>query len=90
MCPSLIEIGSKTAEKNSTQRNRQIDRHYENNGHLAVNQCRRSSVVGLYVTIVTRAKIAQPIDMSTCRVGYGLGWAQFNVWPIVKYTDLLL
>jgi len=46
MCPSLIEIGSKTAEKNSAQTNkqtnkqtnRQTDRHYENNGHLAVNQ----------------------------------------------------
>jgi len=34
----LIEIGSKTAEKNSAQTNRQRDRHYENNGHLAVNQ----------------------------------------------------
>jgi len=44
MCPSLIEIGSKTAEKNSAQTNRQTnrqtDRHYENNGHLAVNQLR--------------------------------------------------
>jgi len=30
----LIEIGSKTAEKNYAQTNR----HYENNGHLAVNQ----------------------------------------------------
>ena len=42
MCPSLIQIGSKTAEKNSAQTNRhtdkQTDRHYENNGHLAVNQ----------------------------------------------------
>jgi len=38
MCPSLIEIRSKTAEKNSEQTNRQTDRHYENNGHLAVNQ----------------------------------------------------
>jgi len=38
----LIEIGSKTAEKNSAQTNKQTDRqtnrHYENNGHLAVNQ----------------------------------------------------
>jgi len=34
----LIEIGSKTAEKNSAQTNNQTDRHYENNGHLAVNQ----------------------------------------------------
>jgi len=40
MCPSLIEIGSKTAEKNSAQINRQTNRHYENNGHLAVNQYR--------------------------------------------------
>jgi len=42
MCPSLIQIGSKTAEKNSAQANKQTDkqtnRHYENNGHLAVNQ----------------------------------------------------
>jgi len=45
-CPSLIQIGSKTAEKNSAQTNKQTDRqtnkqtnrHYENNGHLAVNQ----------------------------------------------------
>jgi len=34
----LIEIGSKTAEKNSAQTNRQTGRHYQNNGHLAVNQ----------------------------------------------------
>jgi len=32
--PSLIEIGSKTAEKNPAQ----TKRHYENNAHLAVNQ----------------------------------------------------
>ena len=45
MCPnlpSLIQIGSKTADKNSAQTNRQTDRqtdrYYENNGHLAVNQ----------------------------------------------------
>jgi len=34
----LIEIGSKTAEKNSAQTIRQTNKHYENNGHLAVNQ----------------------------------------------------
>jgi len=36
----LIEIGSKTAENNSAQTNRQTDKptDYENNGHLAVNQ----------------------------------------------------
>jgi len=34
----LIEIESQTAEKNSAQANRQTNRHYENNGHLAANQ----------------------------------------------------
>jgi len=38
MCPSLIELGSKMAEKNSAQTNKQTNRHYKNNGHLAVNQ----------------------------------------------------
>jgi len=41
MCPSLIQIGSKTAEKKlctNKQTDRQTNRHYENNGHLAVNQ----------------------------------------------------
>ena len=37
-CPSLIQIGSKTAEKNSAQTNRQTNRHYETNGHFATNQ----------------------------------------------------
>ena len=50
MCPSLIRIGSKKAEKNSAQTNkqthRQTDRHYENNGHLAVNQKQRGGCVG--------------------------------------------
>jgi len=45
LCPSLIEIGSKAAEKNSAQTNRQTnrqtDRHYENNGHMAVNKRRK-------------------------------------------------
>jgi len=36
----LTEIRSKTAEKTSAQTNKQTDRHYENNGHLAVNQKR--------------------------------------------------
>jgi len=42
MCPSSIQIGSNTAEKNSAQTNKQTDkqtnRHYEINGHLSVNQ----------------------------------------------------
>jgi len=38
MFPSLIQIGLKTAEKNSARTNKQTDRHYENKGRLAVNQ----------------------------------------------------
>jgi len=36
-----MQVSSKsnqTAEKNSAQTNKQTNRHYENNGHLAVNQ----------------------------------------------------
>jgi len=50
----LIEIGSKTAEKNCTskqadkqtdrQTDKQTNRHYENNGHLAVNQLTTGNV----------------------------------------------
>ena len=51
MCPSLIQIGSKTAEKNctnkqtdrQTNKQTQTNRHYENKGHLAVNQKSRYS-----------------------------------------------
>jgi len=56
MCPSLIEIGSKTAEKNSAQ---QTNRHYENNGHLAVNQHRQLTrwaiqpVINLSISFIT-------------------------------------
>jgi len=32
----LIQIGLKTAEKNSAQTNKHTDRHYENNGHFRV------------------------------------------------------
>jgi len=44
-------MGSKTAEKNSAQINKQTDRqtnrHYENNGHLAVNQYNLSNSTAL-------------------------------------------
>jgi len=52
MFPSLIEIGSKTAEKNSVHTNRQTDTHYENNGHLAVNQDYQKCVCVVLCTIV--------------------------------------
>jgi len=42
MYPSLIQIGLKTVEKNSAETNKQTDRHYENNCHLAVNQQTRN------------------------------------------------
>ena len=41
----LIKIGSKMAEKNSAQTNKQTNRHYENNGHLAVNQYYNTIIV---------------------------------------------
>jgi len=55
MYPSLIQIGSKTAEKNSAQTNKQTNkqtdkqtnRHYENNGHLAVNQLELGNAIFL-------------------------------------------
>jgi len=46
----LIEIGSKMAEKNSAQTNRQTDRHYENSGYLAVNQFKLLSLVKHFST----------------------------------------
>jgi len=51
MCPSLIQIGSKTAEQKlctNKQTNKQTNRHYENNGHLAVNQFICSHFCKLY------------------------------------------
>jgi len=56
MYPSLIQIGSKTAEKNPAL----TDRHYtQNNGHLAVNQYffsfmgHRETLVMVSVSVVT-------------------------------------
>jgi len=55
----LIEIGSKTAEKNSAQTNRQTERqtnrHNENNGHLAVNQ---------YSEVISNATITANITIT--------------------------
>ena len=71
----MIEIGSKTAEKNSAQTNRQTDRqtnrHYENNGHLAVNQkiyksqqstCKDSSTKMHYKNIGKRLQLYRQLD----------------------------
>jgi len=56
MYPSLIQIGSKTAEKNSAQTNRQTERHYENNGHLAVNQkLEPSDRENMWIAMVSKA-----------------------------------
>ena len=71
MCPSLIEIGSKTAEKNSCT-NKQTDRQYENNGHLAVNQhssaCKRVLNL-LEVDYLRRMKV---VVMRITVVGFGM------------------
>ena len=60
MYPSLTEIGSKTAEKNSAQTNRQTDRHYENNCHLAVNQQYHRIDVG------SRHRLNAAISVAVC------------------------
>ena len=44
ICPSLIEIGSKTGLRKILHKQTE-DRHYENNGHLAVNQFRQTSTI---------------------------------------------
>jgi len=67
MCASLIEIGSKTTEKNSAQTNRQTDkqtdrqtnRHYENNGHLAVNQYERITTSSVTSSVTSLATAVQ-------------------------------
>jgi len=72
MCPSLIEIGSKTAEKNSAQTNRQTDkqtnRHYENNGHFAVNQLLLSMMgdTHVYVSSVVRLDTLLLVITESC------------------------
>jgi len=66
MCPSLIQIESKTAEKNSAQTNKQTDRHYENNGHLAVNQqvssCWRTRATRCITANVLQTKVDAQCD----------------------------
>ena len=54
MCPSLIEMGQRrprktaqTKKQTNKQTDRQTDGHYENNGHLAVDQ---KNVVYIYGT----------------------------------------
>jgi len=72
MCPSLIQIGSKTAEKNSAQTNRQTDRHYENNGHLAVNQYLDVELGGPITFVAREQYLAAPpqllLNSNTCTV----------------------
>ena len=64
----MIEIASKTAEKNSAQTNKQTDRqtnrHYENNGHLAVNQ----KLVVIHVGYMSTKPKITPEKTFACRV----------------------
>jgi len=59
----LIEIGSKTVEKNSAQTNkhtdRQTNRHYKNNGHLAVNQQKHCDSIQINCIVSLPLPIAQ-------------------------------
>jgi len=67
----LIEIGSKTAEKNSAQTNkqterqtdRQTNRHYENNGHLAMNQKTDESVLSSHLYLPIHSFIQLSYDV---------------------------
>ena len=66
MCPSLIQIGSKTAEKTL---HKQTDRHYKNNGHMAVNQKRQRkkqdrNIVSASATQGSHNNIAQRITQN--------------------------
>ena len=55
MYPSLIQIGSKMAEKTlHKQTDKQTDRHYENNGHLAMNQYNSSHEFLEYISLQLR------------------------------------
>jgi len=70
-CPSLIQIGSKTAEKNSAQTNKQTDRqtnrHYENNGHLAVNQFTWiDNTMGLCYTVCKMSAVHCLTELEFC------------------------
>ena len=65
MCPSLIEIGSKTAEKNSAQTNKQTNRHYKNNGHLAVNQ-NTSNYITIFMVHVDQPAFLLWSMLETC------------------------
>jgi len=71
MCPSLIEIGSKTAEKNSAQTDRQTERqtnrHYEK---LAVNQLNTINVIAvteneMHVQTINDDKMFMYVQIST-------------------------
>jgi len=78
MCPSLIQIGSKTALHKQTNRqtNRQTDRHYENNGHLAVNQkstLRRESI-----------NLVSSVQWSSCDVNERLGLLPANTRTMLR------
>ena len=72
MCPSLIQIGSKTAEKNSAQTKRQTDRHYENNGHLTGNQQitpyiqRLASLFPISIAVVTLYSAYLCVSVCVC------------------------
>jgi len=94
MYRSLIQIGSKTAEKNSAQTNRQTDRqtnrHYENNGHLAVNRFFHD-VIGTnkpWHKLVLYGPTAHPVGKSTVNVAISIHVAdKIHIISSYKPTD---
>jgi len=84
----LIEIGSKTAEENSAQTNKQTDRLYENNGHLAVNQLSELFCAVLRTTFNCRQWYAHTYEqflpfscvVCSCRVRFSLFSTKPSDW----------
>ena len=105
MCPNLIQIGSKTAEKNSAQKtdkqtDRQTNRHYENNGHLAVNQHRAAEEIFtqdcdyFYKILVelTRQKNGADggISHNKTHVGVGVSRGSYHLNAFIYYVRFTL
>ena len=84
----MIEIGSKTAEKNSAQTNRQTNRHYENNGHLAVNQKYHNSIDYETTPIASARLFAAVSALSYSREQKPKGIQSLNFGNQLKYNKL--
>ena len=90
MCPSLIQIGLKTAEKTlhkqtNIQTNKQTNRHYDNNGHLAVNE----QLISMYILMLVYFTRILCIFMSIVCVIEG-GISLLNLLVLYRFLSLNL